>query len=48
MVDKMKTNVPGLIITAILAFNILCLLIYFLLKFLRHDRRINEKDCDNT
>ncbi len=38
----MKGNVPGLIITAIIIFNIFFLLVYFLLKFWKHDRRLDE------
>ena len=40
----MKTNIPGLIVTIIIAFNIFCLLLYFFLKFLKHDRKIAEDE----
>lgn len=38
-----KINTAGLIIILIMVFNIGCLLLYFLMKFLRHDRRLDKE-----
>jgi preprotein translocase subunit YajC len=40
----MKSSFPGLLITGIFLFNIICLLLYFLMKFRKHDQRMEEKE----
>lgn len=44
----MKSSIPGLIITAIILFNIFFLLVYFLLRFWKHDRRLDEADRESN
>jgi len=40
----MNNNFGGLLITAILIFNIFCLLIFLYLRFRRHDKNLDEYD----
>jgi hypothetical protein len=43
----MKTNVPGIIITCIITFNIFCLIAYFVLKTINASRKSgNENEVE--
>jgi len=43
----MSGNTGGLIMAGIVIFNIFCLLLYFLLKFRKHDRKLEEEEDEN-
>jgi len=44
----MSLNSGGLLITAILIFNIFCLLIFLYLRFRKHDKNLDEyEDSDD-
>jgi len=40
----MKTNIPGIIITVIITFNLLCLVAYFIVKGIQDRRDIDENE----
>lgn len=42
----MKSSVAGLIMAGIVIFNIFFLLVYFFLKFRKHDRKLEEEEGD--
>ena len=40
----MKGNIGGMIMAGIVIFNIFCLLFYFLMKFWKHDRKLEDDE----
>ena len=43
----MKGNFGGLLMAGIIIFNVFCLLFYFLLKFWKHDRKLDDMKDEN-
>ena len=44
MGDKMKGNIAGIVMTIIIAFNLICLALYYILKGLKQRRELWEED----
>jgi|GEM_PF-1572674 len=40
----MKNSLPGIIITVIIAFNLICLAVYYMLKGIKDRKRLEEED----
>lgn len=43
----MKTNIPGIIITCIITFNIFCLIAYYVIKAVKASRYDKDMEEDN-
>ncbi len=44
----MKSSLPGIIITVIITFNLVCLAVYYMLKGIKDRRRLEEEDKEDN